>query len=230
MYKKFADKIYRLYDIASTKKEDAVVLDFFDALPAPGAALDYLEVGSGLGRFALLVKEHYQNFNIRCLEKNDDLVAWGRQRGLAVVSGDVTKMDFADQEFDIVQCSHVIEHISYPAILKALDELIRVTKIGGYIIIRSPLLSPDFFTSIDHIRPYPPSCILDFYSNPQQQVTGKASIKVVKEKFRREALVPFPYPNSVGARGVNLLMKLFWTYLRFPSAKPNGYVLILQKQ
>jgi ubiquinone/menaquinone biosynthesis C-methylase UbiE len=230
MYKKFFDNIYKKYNSVSVKKEDSTVLNFFNNQQFSKTKINYLEVGSGLCRFPLLLRDRFKNFNFNCLEKNIDLVNVGISNGLNVVCGDIIKTDFSDQEFDIVHCSHVIEHIAYPQIIKALDELIRITKVGGYIIIRSPLMSHNFFISIDHIRPYPPRCIFDYYSNPQQQVMGMASIRVIREKFRREAFEPFPYASSRLAKGLNIIMKLSWTYLRFPFARPSGYVLILQKQ
>lgn len=216
------------YNQATVDSENGPVIKFLNSLSSDNK-LSYLEVGSGLGNFVDIVGK-MNKFNVTCLEINPELAKITESLGYKTVNVNILNNDFKDEEFDIVHCSHVIEHLSYPFVVKALDELIRVTKKGGYIILRSPLMSPDFFTSINHIRPYPPKAIFDFYSNPQQQVTGKFKIKKVKEIFRKEAILVCRYSDSRLALSLNLIMKIFWLYFRFPFAKPNGYTLILKRQ
>lgn len=225
-FKKALQSLSSKYNLATIKSEDSSVIDFLKKINTH--EISYLEVGSGLGRF-VEVTNSLGNFNITCLEINPDLAQRTLSMGYKTVNVNILENTFKDEQFDIVHCSHVIEHLAYPGVIKALDELIRVTKTGGHIILRSPLMSPDFFTSIDHIRPYPPKAILDFYNNPQQQVTGKFKIELVKEKFRREAVAFFPYSSNIFVSAVNLLMKTLWLLFRFPSSKPNGYVLFLKK-
>jgi SAM-dependent methyltransferase len=51
---------------------------------------------------------------------------------------DITKMDcYADKSFDAFICSHVLEHV--PDDRKALQELFRVTKPGGWGIVMVPI-------------------------------------------------------------------------------------------
>jgi ubiquinone/menaquinone biosynthesis C-methylase UbiE len=137
---------------------------------------------------------------------------------------------FPDNLFDIVHCSHVIEHIAYPKIMTFLDELIRITKPGGHIIIRSPLMSPGFLLNIDHIRPYPPKAILDYYSNPQQQVVGEYSITPVKIHLRRGPYQINPYSYNVFFRTINLFFKLSWSSLRIPFSGLSSYIAIFRKE
>jgi len=221
-------RLSQIYNLETIKNEDYPVIKFLDK-EISGENLSYIEIGSGLGRFVDVVSS-LNKFNISCLEINADLAKKTNDRGFKTLNANLIDNNLPSNEFDIVHCSHVIEHISYPHILKALDELIRITKVGGYIIIRSPLMSPAFFTCIDHIRPYPPKSIIDFYSNPQQQVTGHASIQVIKEKLRKEALIFFPYSSNRISLAINLVMKILWTYFKCPHSKPNGYTLILQKK
>lgn len=227
MLKKFIEKIYIDYDKKTYKKEDDVVLDFLNGLDAENK-IDYLEVGSGLCRFPLIIKNKYKNFDIKCLEKNNDLVNLGIKDGLDVVCGDMIKMDFADQEFDIVHCSHVIEHLDYKSITDSLDEMLRILKPNGYLIIRSPLIYSGFYFDIDHIRPYPPEAILNYFNNKQQQKVGRYNVSEVIRWYRREAIIIYN-SNSMIVRMINFLLKLSWFVINFPKAKPNGYVLVLKK-
>jgi len=61
--------------------------------------------------------------------------------GAAMVKLDVTDMDCEDQAFDIVICSHVLEHVSNDK--KAMSELFRVLNPEGYAIIQVPLSSAE---------------------------------------------------------------------------------------
>ena len=55
---------------------------------------------------------------------------------LADVQADICKLPFADNEFDVIFCNHVLEHI--PDDTKAMQELYRVLKPGGMGIFQIP--------------------------------------------------------------------------------------------
>ena len=55
---------------------------------------------------------------------------------LADVKADICDLPFKDNEFDIILCNHVLEHI--PDDTKAMQELYRVMKPGGYGIFQIP--------------------------------------------------------------------------------------------
>lgn len=219
-------KLLGFYGKQTEKREDRAILDFLHRIDDKEKL--YIEIGAGLGRFIRLVKERYQ---LRCyaVEINNDLANKVEQMGVETYNINFLDNKFPENHFDVVHCSHVIEHVAYPQIIRFLDELIRITKPGGHIIVRSPLLTADFFTCIDHIRPYPPKAILDYYSNPQQQVTGKHSISSVKIRLRRGAYQVNPYSYSLLFRSINLLFKLLWSLFGFPFSKPDGYMAIFIK-
>ncbi|HNR87138.1 MAG TPA: class I SAM-dependent methyltransferase [Spirochaetota bacterium] len=55
----------------------------------------------------------------------------------AMVRLDVTAIQFADQSFDAVICNHVLEHI--PDDRKAMSEIYRILKPGGFAILQVPI-------------------------------------------------------------------------------------------
>lgn len=59
---------------------------------------------------------------------------------LAKVKLDVLQMPFAEAEFEVVFCNHVMEHVSDD--LQAMREIYRVLKPGGWGIIQVPLFYP----------------------------------------------------------------------------------------
>ncbi len=54
----------------------------------------------------------------------------------ATVHADITNLPFADTTFDLVLCSHVLEHV--PDDGAAIDELFRVVRPGGVALIQVP--------------------------------------------------------------------------------------------
>ncbi|WP_438710095.1 class I SAM-dependent methyltransferase [Aquimarina muelleri] len=55
---------------------------------------------------------------------------------LADVKADICNLPFTDNEYDIIFCNHVLEHI--PNDIKAMQELYRVLKPGGMAILQIP--------------------------------------------------------------------------------------------
>ena len=55
---------------------------------------------------------------------------------LADVKADICNLPFQDNEFDVILCNHVLEHI--PNDTKAMQELYRVLKKGGFGILQVP--------------------------------------------------------------------------------------------
>lgn len=59
---------------------------------------------------------------------------------LAKVKLDVMNMPFEENEFEVIFCNHVLEHVSDD--IKAMKELYRVLKPGGWGILQVPLFHP----------------------------------------------------------------------------------------
>ncbi len=69
--------------------------------------------------------------------KNLTYVTADLESPLADVKLDVQQMPFGNEEFDIVICNHVLEHVSDDR--KAIAEIFRVLRPGGYAILQVPL-------------------------------------------------------------------------------------------
>lgn len=219
-------KLIENYQNKTIANEDAPVLSFLNTLTNNN--YEYLEVGSGLGRFPLLLKSKNYPLNITCLEINEKLANDLRSQGFKVIQGSILESPFPENSFDVVHCSHVIEHFGYPDVIKLLDYLVSITKTNGHIIFRSPFMHPGFYNEIDHIRPYPPKTILSYFNNPQQQIKGTGRVKLITNWTRREAASI--NNNLKGIYYINLLLKFLWTKFNWPKAKANGYVAIFKKE
>ena len=53
------------------------------------------------------------------------------------MQADVTELPFPEQRFDVVVCSHVLEHVDDDA--KALREIFRVLKYDGWALVQTPI-------------------------------------------------------------------------------------------
>ncbi|TDU42838.1 methyltransferase family protein [Gelidibacter sediminis] len=69
--------------------------------------------------------------------KHLDYVTTDLHSPLADVKADICNLPFKDNEYDIILCNHVLEHI--PDDTKAMQELYRIMKPGGYGIFQIPL-------------------------------------------------------------------------------------------
>lgn len=101
--------------------------------------------------------------------KHLDYITADLHSPLADVKADITDLPFDDNEFDVIFCNHVLEHI--PDDTKAIQELYRVMRHGGFGILQVPLdekrqetfqddniTDPDertrIFGQYDHVRVY----------------------------------------------------------------------------
>jgi len=193
--------------------------------------ISILDVGSGNCDFEFFLSKKLNNVIFYCVDINNDLVKLALSNGFKAIKANILELPFENNLFDVVHCSHVIEHLYYPDIVKAIDELVRVTKPGGFIIIRSPLWANHrFFHDIDHIRPYPPQAILNYFNNLQQQKRNKVPIKKVAYWKTRPYLELDPNQHdSYLIKILNLFFKISWYFFKFPYGRYNCYGLILTK-
>lgn len=68
---------------------------------------------------------------------NIDYVSSDLFKGFSDLKMDVTNLEFDEEEFDLVICSHVLEHVEKYG--QALEEIYRVLKLDGFGIIMVPL-------------------------------------------------------------------------------------------
>lgn len=69
--------------------------------------------------------------------KNLNYVTADLESPIADIKLDIQKMPFADNEFDVVICNHVLEHVEDDK--KAISEIFRVLKTGGFAVMHVPM-------------------------------------------------------------------------------------------
>jgi len=100
-------------------------------LKPKGSGESLLDVGGGTGYLASCVADRYARVVVADLSSGMLKVA--RSRKLETVEASALALPFKDAEFDVVLCTDALHHIKQ--IERALDEMCRVLKPGGTLVI-----------------------------------------------------------------------------------------------
>jgi SAM-dependent methyltransferase len=136
--------------------------------------------------------------------ENLDYITADLESPWADVKMDIHKMPFKENEFDVVFCNHVLEHVNDQV---ALQEIYRVMKPGAWAILQSPqdmsmehTLEDDSITdSKERERVFLQNDHLRLYGRDYGQVIAKAGFEVEENKLvekigeemvKRYALMP----------------------------------------
>lgn len=152
-----------------------------------------LEVGCGYGRHLRLLTE--LGFDATGVDTNYELVRANQEAGLRCLL--VEEFRLTDDTYDVVLMSHVIEHFLPKDLLSFLDSYLDRLKVGGKLIIATPLLTPYFYDDFDHVKPYHPMGILMVFGADLAQVQYYSRNKLTLEDvwIRRS---PLRLPHTIG--------------------------------
>ena len=108
-------------------------------LPHVPAAARLLDIGSGPGTITADLARRVRE--VVAVEVSDEVAELTRAelarqgvRNAVVLVGDVTALELADAEFDVVHAHQVLQHVADP--VAALREMARVTRDGGVVGVR----------------------------------------------------------------------------------------------
>ncbi len=124
------DSIYGPYRPLFRWLEEDPRIDFSAIIK--GEALD---VGCASGAFLTIMSR--RGWRVTGVEPSTELAELARAGGHDVRHGVLETQGFCDNRFDLVSLLHVIEHVPRP--LELLNEIARVTRPGGHLILATPL-------------------------------------------------------------------------------------------
>ncbi len=107
-----------------------------------------IDVGCGNGFLLKQVHEKFPNlkltgFDIKDTDSNSDVYTYEK--------GNIEKMPFADKSFDIVTCSHTVEHLT--KLDQCMSELVRIARKQVFIV--TPCQRYYYFTLDEHVNFFP---------------------------------------------------------------------------
>lgn len=179
--------------------------------PAAGHAI--LDVGCGAGYFLCLIYEKYRRHGFTPMTAGVDISTYQlsymarrmqKEKILDAIAvyGNGEYLPFADESFDIITCSEVLEHIRNP--IRALSEMHRVLKPAGLLLLSTPsmlaekgwtlLASPvaALFKAIRRHKPLPANqdrgYDIPWYSKEFKQAIRAAHFEI--RDFEHNAILP----------------------------------------
>ena len=95
-----------------------------------------LDVGAGEGFTLEMFRQNKIGKKLEGIEYMDEAIEFGKQfhPKVKIKKGDIYKLPYKDNSFDVIICTEVLEHLDDP--IRALQELRRVTK--KYVILSVP--------------------------------------------------------------------------------------------
>lgn len=162
--------------------EETVLKRFIEALPLPEEH-SFLDVGCGYGRKMEWLRE--RGINATGVDINPTHVQAVRDMGMNAIS--IEEFDSSSHCYDGMLMSHIIEHFTPDRLLEFMDRYLARLKIGGYLVISTPMPWVAFLEDFDHVRPYPPAAIQQvFGSNTTQiQYHAKSRLELLDLAVRR---------------------------------------------
>jgi SAM-dependent methyltransferase len=160
-------------------REEANVLRLMEMTQLPKTAA-ILDVGCGKGRYLALLARH--GYKPTGVDASNRMIDESRAKGFVCLN-DAEFMTDA-RVYDMILMAHVIEHLSPGELLLFMDRYLDRLRLGGFLIIATPLLTPGFYNDFDHVRPYYPLGIDKVFEEPEAQVQFEA-----KNRLKRLALL-----------------------------------------
>ena len=202
-----------------------------------------LDVGCGKGLFVGLAPE-----KIAGVDYNYCSLKECASKGYTVITGHVLNLPFANQSFDGVYCADLIEHFLPSDARCLLVEMFRVLKVGGFLVMATPLPSKMFWNDPTHVRPYPPYSLLSYCIQNTKEDMGTQTnheslpydTKFVKLIWRHTPFYQLPLhiyfeedriklSNLMRLSSLLFMLSNLLYRIGIKHPRPEGYVIVMQK-
>lgn len=204
--------IQRFYHtIVTVRSESFKVVEFIERrCGEPKKEYKVLDAGCGAGRYLQLLSQ--SGFDVTGVDENPELVRTSRKSGFHCLTTE--EFSRTQDEYDIILMSHVIEHFTPQDLLPFMDGYLDRLKVGGSLIIATPLLTRYFYDDFDHVKPYHARAIMMVFGTDNAQVQYYSRNKLILEDLwiRRS---PLSLPHMRGR------------YVSGPQAKPHQAMMFL---
>lgn len=201
-------------------------------------ALDYinpksmvLDIGAGNGSFA----KYCQREDFYLFDGNDSSIKSLMAEFPNSVFGRLPVLPFEDQFFDLIHCSHVIEHLQPQELYDTLIEADRVLKNQGYLVISTPLLWEGFYQDLSHIKPYDPLVLEkyltgNYFENlTRDPVSINYSVERLEYRYHDEPMETWINQNNDFFGRIFLSLKYRMRKRGLRKLVKTGYTMVLKK-
>jgi len=193
-----------------------------------------LDLGCGDNRFSeyLNLSEKYEK-NLWLLDGNGEAIKKNDKKYKNIKRYIApNRIDFKDNEVDYVHCSHLIEHLNVNDFLLLIDELIRILKPGGILVISTPIDWELFYGDFSHVRPYPEIGLYTYLINggPNRTINSKERFIVlgsINRYYNYGKYVKIGSENIIVEICIRLIRKIK-KILKIKYYKVNGYSMALR--
>ena len=146
-------------------------------------SLKILDIGTGLCNFYPNNVKNSNNKYYDCdlsSEMKDILM----KRGIIFIEADISidKLNLNDNSFDLIICSHLIEHLD--SSVNLLEEIERLLKISGIAFIKTPdikFVKWNFFNDYTHRKPYTKSSLIQQIESESLKILNCYSTTLYKD-------------------------------------------------
>ncbi|MDZ8051990.1 MAG: class I SAM-dependent methyltransferase [Aulosira sp. ZfuVER01] len=177
-------KLY--YSVVTYDYDNPIILDLLNKYTKNNkTAYRILDVGCGYGnKMNALISAGYKVLGV---DINPQIIATNQKQGLNCVTVEEFLKNHNTEQFDIILMSHIIEHFHPSELKDFMDNYLDKLKMGGYLIIATPLLTDYFYDDFDHIKPYSPLSIIKVFGEiaTQVQYYSRNKLRLTDLKFRR---------------------------------------------
>jgi SAM-dependent methyltransferase len=113
--------------------------------------------------------------------------AAARERGFTAMTPAELESFQPERRFSLLVAAHVIEHLPPLELVEFLDRWLERLAPGGLVLLASPVLHSGFYLDFDHVRPYYPQGIMDFFGPgaAQTQRRSRHVLELEDVRFKR---------------------------------------------
>lgn len=201
-------------------------------------ALDYispnskvLDIGAGNGSFA----KYCQRDDFYLYDGNKESVKTLKADYPNSVYGRLPELPFEDQFFDLIHCSHVIEHLQPQELYDTLIEADRTLMVGGHLVVSTPLLWDGFFNDLSHVKPYGPFVLEKYLTGAyldnltRNSVSVNFSVKRLEYRYLDTPKEVWYNENNDFFRRILMSLKYRLRKRGLRRLVKTGYTIVLQK-
>ncbi len=177
-----AKKIY--YSFIHHDYDTSIILIFLKKyLTHQKQAPRILDIGCGYGKKLIALQE--AGYDVLGVDVNHEIVEKNQKQGLNCIT--VEEFSQQSEQFDVLLMSHIIEHFNPPDLKDFMDSYLDKLKLGGYLIVATPLFTEYFYDDFDHIKPYSPVSIMMVFGKGacQVQYYARNKLSLTDLNFRR---------------------------------------------